>query len=158
MTFFLVKNYADEYLKALDKDFKGNIMEPDTDETVAQTADEIIETTRDFILKELSKNLKGYDLEPFVANLLQAMGYRTILSPHGGESGKWYFLTLEGELKNGWVEQNGKKYYLANSQLMTGWRHQRDDHPVSERRYARRRLWPVRDTIQLYQKCAEIPG
>ena len=39
MTFFLVKNYADEYLKALDKDFKGNIMEPDTDETVAQTAD-----------------------------------------------------------------------------------------------------------------------
>ena len=62
-------------------------MEPDTDETVAQTADEIIEATRDFILKELSKNLKGYDLEPFVANLLQAMGYRTILSPHGGDSG-----------------------------------------------------------------------
>jgi len=52
---------------------------------VAQTADEIIEATRDFILKELSKNLKGYDLEPFVANLLQAMGYRTILSPHGGD-------------------------------------------------------------------------
>lgn len=45
------------------------------------------EATRDFILKELSKNLKGYDLEPFVANLLQAMGYRTILSPHGGDSG-----------------------------------------------------------------------
>ena len=71
----------------MDKDFKGNIVEPDTDETVAQTADEIIEATRDFILKELSKNLKGYDLEPFVANLLQAMGYRTILSPHGGDSG-----------------------------------------------------------------------
>ena len=35
----------------------------------------------------LDKNLKGYDLEPFVANLLQAMGYRTILSPHGGDSG-----------------------------------------------------------------------
>ena len=45
------------------------------------------EATRDFILKELSKNLKGYDLEPFVANLLQAMGYRTILSAHGGDSG-----------------------------------------------------------------------
>lgn len=87
LSFFQVKNYADEYLKALDKDFKGTIVEPDTDETVAQTADEIIEATRDFILKELSKNLKGYDLEPFVANLLQAMGYRTILSPHGGDSG-----------------------------------------------------------------------
>lgn len=87
LSFFQVKNYADEYLKALDKDFKGTIVEPDPDETVAQTADEIIEATRDFILKELSKNLKGYDLEPFVANLLQAMGYRTILSPHGGDSG-----------------------------------------------------------------------
>lgn len=87
LTLFLVKNYADEYLKALDKDFEGNILEPDTDETVAQTSDEIIEATRDFILKELSKNLKGYDLEPFVANLLQAMGYRTILSPHGGDRG-----------------------------------------------------------------------
>lgn len=86
-SFFQVKNYADEYLKALDKNFKGDIVEPDTDETVAQTADEIIEATRDFILKELSKNLKGYDLEPFVANLLQAMGYRTILSPHGGDRG-----------------------------------------------------------------------
>ena len=87
LSFFQVKNYADEYLKALDKDFKGAVLEPDTDETVAQTAEEIIESTRDFILKELSKNLKGYDLEPFVANLLQAMGYRTILSPHGGDSG-----------------------------------------------------------------------
>lgn len=87
LSFFQVKNYADEYLKALDKDFKGDIVEPDTDETVAQTAEEIIESTRDFILKELSKNLKGYDLEPFVANLLQAMGYRTILSPRGGDSG-----------------------------------------------------------------------
>lgn len=87
LSFFQVKNYADEYLKALDKDFKGSIVEPDSDETVAQTADEIIEATRDFILKELSKNFKGYDLEPFVANLLQAMGYRTILSPHGGDSG-----------------------------------------------------------------------
>lgn len=87
LSFFQVKNYADEYMKALDKDFKGNIVEPDTDETVAQTAEEIIESTRDFILKELSKNLKGYDLEPFVADLLQAMGYLTILSPHGGDSG-----------------------------------------------------------------------
>jgi len=81
LSFFQVKNYAEEYLKALDKDFKSAVVAPDTDETVAQTAEDIVESTRDFILKELSKNLKGYDLEPFVANLLQAMGYRTILSP-----------------------------------------------------------------------------
>lgn len=87
LSFFQVKNYADEYLKALDSSFTGDVIEPDTDETVARTADEIIESTKDFIIKELSKNLKGYDLEAFVANLLQAMGYRTILSPHGGDSG-----------------------------------------------------------------------
>ena len=87
LTFFQVKNYANEYIKALDSDFKGEIIETDNDETVARTAEEIIDSTKDFILKELSKNLKGYDLEDFVANLLQAMGYRTILSSHGGDSG-----------------------------------------------------------------------
>ena len=50
LSFFQVKNYADEYFKALDKDFKGNILEPDTDETVAQTADEIIEAIREFTI------------------------------------------------------------------------------------------------------------
>ena len=31
--------------------------------------------------------MKGYDLEAFVADLLRAMGYRTIVSPQGGDSG-----------------------------------------------------------------------
>lgn len=86
MSFFMIKNYAEEYLSALDKDFVKESAEQE-DDTVAATADEIIEITRDFILKELSKNLKGYDLEEFVADLLRAMGYRTSLSPHGGDSG-----------------------------------------------------------------------
>ena len=87
MSFFTVKNYADEFLAALDKGFKNKSAVDDEDETVGATADEIIESTKDFILKELSRNLKGYDLEEFVANLLRAMGYRTIVSPHGGDSG-----------------------------------------------------------------------
>jgi len=88
MSFFEIKNYADEFLAALDKNFKKTPADPaGDDETVAATADEIIENTKDFILKELSKNLKGYDLELFVADLLQAMGYRTSVSPHGGDSG-----------------------------------------------------------------------
>lgn len=87
MSFFTVKNYADEFLAALDKGFKNKSAADDEDETVGATADEIIESTKDFILKELSRNLKGYDLEGFVANLLRAMGYRTIVSPHGGDSG-----------------------------------------------------------------------
>lgn len=86
MSFFSVKNYADEFLSALDKNFKPKDIIED-DETVAKTAEEIIESTRDYVLKELSKHFKGYDLENFVANLLQAMGYRTELSPQGGDSG-----------------------------------------------------------------------
>lgn len=86
MSFFSLKNYADEYLAALDKNFQKSAIEQE-DDTVAATAEDIIETTRDFILKELSKNLKGYDLEEFVADLLCAMGYRTSLSSHGGDSG-----------------------------------------------------------------------
>lgn len=89
MSFFSIKNYSDEYLSALRKSFEqedaNNSFEED--ESVGATADEIIESTKDFILKELSKNLKGYDFEQFVADLLRAMGYRTIVSAHGGDSG-----------------------------------------------------------------------
>lgn len=89
MSFFMVKNYADEYLSALNNNFRQTALstEDAEDESVAATADEIVETTKDFILKELSKHLKGYDLEEFVADLLQAMGYRTSVSSHGGDSG-----------------------------------------------------------------------
>ena len=87
LSFFQVKNYSDEFLKALDRNFTGNNLESEMDETVARTAEEIIESTKDFILKELSKRLKGYALEEFIADLLQAMGYRTTLSPHGGDNG-----------------------------------------------------------------------
>ena len=87
MTFFAVKNYADEFLAALDKGFKKSSAASDEDDTVGATAEDIIESTKDFILKELSRNLKGYALEEFVADLLRAMGYRTTVSAHGGDNG-----------------------------------------------------------------------
>ncbi len=87
MSFFMVKNYADEFMTALDKGFKKSSAAADEDETVGATADDIIESTKDFILKELSRQLKGYELEQFVADLLRAMGYRTTVSPQGGDSG-----------------------------------------------------------------------
>ena len=87
MTFFAVKNYADEYLSALDKNFRPAHSGTGVDVTVAATAEEIIQSTRDFIQKELSRNFKGYNLEDLVADLLRAMGYRTTQSPHGGDSG-----------------------------------------------------------------------
>ena len=87
MSFFAVKNYADEFLAALSKNFKKSIATDIDDESVGATAEDIIENTKDFILKELSRQLKGYELEQFVADLLQAMGYRTKVSPQGGDSG-----------------------------------------------------------------------
>lgn len=88
MSFFTVKNYADDFLAALDKDFKKAAASVEADdESVGATADDIVENTKDFILKELSRQLKGYDLERFVADLLRAMGYRTTVSPQGGDSG-----------------------------------------------------------------------
>lgn len=85
MSLFAIKNYTDEFLAALDKGFKKGIQTDD--DSVGPTADDIIESTKDFILKELSRQFKGYDLENFVADLLQAMGYRTTVSPHGGDNG-----------------------------------------------------------------------
>jgi len=88
LTFFQVKNYADEYLAAIYKKH-GTVssLNNEEDDSVGATAEDIIETTKDYILKELSRQFKGYDLEEFVADLLQAMGYRTTISPHGGDSG-----------------------------------------------------------------------
>lgn len=88
LTFFAIRNYADEFIAALDQNYLKNIQQDSKDDdTVGATADEIIQSTKDFILKELFRQLKGYDLEGFVADLLNAMGYRTSISPHGGDSG-----------------------------------------------------------------------
>jgi restriction system protein len=84
LTIFSVKNYTEEFLKALDKGFKPADV---VDTTVAATAEEIVQSTKDYILKTLSTELKGYALEGFVADLLNAMGYRTTISPEGGDSG-----------------------------------------------------------------------
>ena len=73
-------------MQTLDKGFKPSLALAEPDETVATTAEDIVEATRDFVLKELSKQLKGYALEEFVAELLRAMGYRCTVSPQGGDS------------------------------------------------------------------------
>ena len=46
----------------MDKSFKKGFSAESDDESVGATAEEIIESTKDFILKELSRNLKGYDI------------------------------------------------------------------------------------------------
>jgi restriction system protein len=85
LTLFQVKNYADEFVAALHGSVPAEPIE--NNETVALIAEEIEQTTSDFILKQLSKELKGHPLEEFVAHLLQQMGYRTRVSPEGADGG-----------------------------------------------------------------------
>jgi len=87
LTLFLIKNYAEEFMASISSQAQSILEEPEEDESISVTAETIIENTKDFILKELSKHLKGYEMEEFIANLLQAMGYRTKISPQGGDSG-----------------------------------------------------------------------
>jgi len=85
MSFFQVKTYAEEFWAGVE----GKIAPPpvNKDETVGLVAEEIEETTSDFILKTLSQELKGHPLADFVAHLLNKMGYRTRVSPEGPDGG-----------------------------------------------------------------------
>ena len=86
MSFFQIKNYADEYRAAVER---KKVLPPPIDEpeTVAHIAEDIEDNTRDFILKQLARKLKGHPLAEFVAHLLGIMGYRTRLSPEGADGG-----------------------------------------------------------------------
>ena len=88
LTFFSVKNYAEEFLSALNKGFGRNENGSQVDIELALTAESVAQQTEDYVLKELSKQLKGYPLENFVASLLEAMGYpHPQISKHGGDRG-----------------------------------------------------------------------
>ncbi len=85
LSLFQVKNYAEEFLAALEG--KPTTAAVEADETVSAVTEEIEDTTRDFILKRLALELKGHPLAGFVAHLLEAMGYRTRVSAEGSDGG-----------------------------------------------------------------------
>jgi restriction system protein len=86
MSFFQVKNFADEYLAALSGQ-EAAAQPAKQDESVSYVAEDIEQNTRDFVLKTLAQELKGHALAEFIAHLLGAMGYRTRLSPEGPDGG-----------------------------------------------------------------------
>lgn len=85
LTLFQVKNFAEEFLAVLGGDAPS--IEVDEDDTVSEIVEDIEETTQDFILKTLSQELKGHPFAYFVAHVLNAMGYRTRVSPEGPDGG-----------------------------------------------------------------------
>jgi len=85
ISFFQVKNYADEFIAVLEGD--EHISTPSSDDSVAIVTEEIEESTRDFIIKTLARDLKGHLFEDFIAHLLNQMGYRTRVAPEGPDGG-----------------------------------------------------------------------
>ncbi len=85
MSFFQIRNYADEYRTLLEG--KAPPVEQGPDDTVGVVAEEIERSTRDYILKRLSQELKGHPFAEFIAHLLNTMGYRTRLSKEGTDGG-----------------------------------------------------------------------
>lgn len=86
MSLFQVKNYADEFRSSLDRTPQA-VVPVKQDETVARTAEDIEQNTRDFIIKTLAQELKGHPFAHFVAHLLATMGYRCRVSPEGPDGG-----------------------------------------------------------------------
>lgn len=86
LSFFQVKNYADDFLAVLSGQPLPAV-ESEEDETVALVAAEIESTTSDFVLKRLAREFKGVPFETFVAQLFEAIGYRTRVTQASGDKG-----------------------------------------------------------------------
>jgi restriction system protein len=79
LSLFQVKNYAEEFRAAID----GKplpVSSPALDDTVAAVAQDIEETTKDFVIKRLAQEVKGAPLEGVIVHLLECMGYHARLT------------------------------------------------------------------------------
>lgn len=87
MTFFQVKNNADEFAAALENKeyiFRSENIE---EESINFVADDIEQQSRDFVLKQIEQKLKGHGLSEFAGHLLNLMGYNTKVSEPGPDRG-----------------------------------------------------------------------
>ena len=82
LSFFQVKNYAQEFISAISGE-EALVL----DESVRYVVEDIEQNTKDYVIKILAQELKGHGLADFVGHLLGAMGYRTRISPVGPDMG-----------------------------------------------------------------------
>lgn len=93
VTLFTVKRHATEFLAYLGlepADVVAAPREPSDETEVAEdepNADRIEEWTRDYIIQTLMHELSGHDFEHFIAELLQAMGYKTRVTTASNDGG-----------------------------------------------------------------------
>lgn len=89
MSFFQVKNYADEFRAAIQGKQVAPRVETDEDGAGEEMPGEIDieETGADQIAKLISAKFKGHGLATLVEAILKAQGYTTYLSPEGADGG-----------------------------------------------------------------------
>lgn len=90
LSLFQVKNYVDDILKYLDSnivDINPQSIVDDEDDTIDDVFANIESTTSDFIFKKLFTELKGFTFEPFVAHILNIIGYNTRVTKKSGDGG-----------------------------------------------------------------------
>lgn len=85
LSFFKIKKYTNEHEAIINGKKITEIYEQEDDSISIEA---IEDSTKDYILKEISRNYKGYDFEEVVSWLLNAMGYKTKNSSKGGDRGK----------------------------------------------------------------------
>lgn len=90
LTLFEIKSFADEFLLKFEDRTRANsdfLALPQDDDTNQSVTRDIVETTKDFISKKLKTDLKGFAMEPFVAELFRAMGYKAQTTRHVKDDG-----------------------------------------------------------------------
>lgn len=78
LTLFEVKTFAEEFVQKFEQSLRPpETVDPaDEDEASQSIARDVSETTRDFISKTIKTDFKGRAMEPLVADLFRAMGYK----------------------------------------------------------------------------------
>jgi len=84
LTLFQVRNYAEEFLAAMEgkpKPEESELTLEEDKEDVAGLTENFEQQAKDFVLKQLKRNYKGEALESFVVHLLEKMGYHARQTP-----------------------------------------------------------------------------
>lgn len=92
ISLFTVRNYADEFLSALEGRVASGSSEGTEDKlddaTVTKAvASQAEETTQDFVIRQLKAGIDSYQFEHFIAHLLERMGYHSRVTQRSGDGG-----------------------------------------------------------------------
>ncbi|TDO99584.1 restriction system protein [Marinomonas balearica] len=100
ITLFSIKRHAAEFLNKVnlatpletianpdDVDDDASDVTSDDDLATESISQQAVQTTEDFIIKQLHSKLTGYEFEYFVAHILECMGYKARVSSKSGDGG-----------------------------------------------------------------------